>query len=502
MKKFPPGFFAMLAAGIFLAGFSSHASAQAVMTTLFSNGPTSNRVNVVLFAEGYKTNQSAQFLTDAAATVSNLLSTPPYNEYTNYFNAYAISVASVDSGSDHFTPTTNLVNTYFNSSYDYGYQIPSQNTQRLITIPPNDKDATYNNGKGKIQALLTNQNLYAATNLLLVTNVLPQLNATNRFIVLVVNDSQYGGSGQPPDTNDSLPFAVTSLGVDIQSGVSSFDIIAHESGHTLAGLADEYTNAYAGLTPVERPNATTNTVLANVPWKAWIINGVPVPTPSTSDWTSFVGVFTGAQYHATSWYRPRYDCKMNHLGVPFCEVCSEAIVKGIYQKLRAVDALFPPTNNPVLTSTQAVAFSVTRLQPNTHNLLVQWFTNGVIATGQTNTTFDFATASFTNGNYSILAAVRDNTSFVRNDPSNYLSNTVAWNVTVGISSLRLVAPKWLTNGQFSCTVTGVALNGFVMLGSTNFTTWTPLSTNALTGGAFNFTNNPALPRRFYRALAN
>ena len=75
------------------------------------------------------------------------MSTPPFNAYRSYFNAFAISVASVQSGADH--PLSGVFhNTYFNSSYG------SYGVERLLTIPPNDQDANYADGEGKLTALL------------------------------------------------------------------------------------------------------------------------------------------------------------------------------------------------------------------------------------------------------------------------------------------------------------------------------------------------------------
>ena len=463
------------------------------ITTILTNGPATNRINLILFAEGYKTNQLAQFTNDARATVSNLLMTAPYSEYTNYFNAFAIAVPSTNSGANHSaTGNTNL--SYFNASYN------SLGLTQLITIPPNDRDATYSKGKGKLEALLTNAALYT-NQLSLATNLLPKFTATNRFLILVVNDSLYGGSGQPPTNTDAYPLAVTSLGN--AGGVPAYDIIAHESGHTFASLADEYTNAFPGFVPVERANVTTNTVLANIPWNAWIEEGIEIPTID-SGFNSYVGLFPGAEYQTTNWFRPRYDCKMNHLGQGFCEICSEAIIKGCAQRLRLLENIFPASNNPVLTSTQTLTFNFTRLQPSTHNLLVQWFTNGTAATGQTNPAYTFNPAAFTNGNHTLRVALTDPTPLVRTDPAHVLSNSLVWNLTLGVTSLQLTNARWRTNGQFTCAVAGVALNGLVMQATTNLTltnNWLNLSTNALTNGVFLFTNTPgAIPRRYYRAL--
>ena len=73
----------------------------ASIQTILTNGPVSNRLNIVVLSEGYTTNQLAQFPVDATNAVNALLSHQPYQEYRNYFNAFAIKVASSQSGSDH-----------------------------------------------------------------------------------------------------------------------------------------------------------------------------------------------------------------------------------------------------------------------------------------------------------------------------------------------------------------------------------------------------------------
>ena len=70
---------------------------QATRSTILTNGPTSNRINIAVLSEGYQTNQLGKFLVDATNVVNNLLAASPYNEYRSYFNAFAISVASTNS---------------------------------------------------------------------------------------------------------------------------------------------------------------------------------------------------------------------------------------------------------------------------------------------------------------------------------------------------------------------------------------------------------------------
>jgi IgA Peptidase M64 len=497
---------------LLLAGAAVRAEAQASLAVLFTNGPASNRVNIVLFSEGYKTNQLATFLTNAANAASNLLTAPPYNEYSNYFNAYAVSVASTNSGSNH-TPykTASTNKTYFSSSYNSATNLP-----QLITIPPNDRDANYADGQGKVQALLTNLTLYAATNLAVATNVLPWLTPSNRFVVLVVNDTTYGGSGQPPNATNPLPIAITSLGST--NGVPAAKIIVHESGHTLAGLADEYTTPDTAITPVERPNATAMTNFGQIPWNAWIdTNLVALPTPDTGNNALLVGLFEGAEYNATGWYRPMETCIMNDFSAPatvFCNVCAEAIVKAINQKVRTLDAYAPATNNNhvTLATTNAALFSITPLRPSTHSLDLQWFTNGVAVAGATNASFTLLPASLTNGPCTVQAQVHDSTlpahaltlynsgPLVLNDPNHVLSNSVSWTVSIGLTNLRLTSPRALAGGLFAVTITGTAPYGFVIQASTNLANWVPVATNTLTGGAFDYTNNAGVSPRFFRTV--
>jgi hypothetical protein len=211
MKRF--ALLLVFLAASLVAGLSPRACAQATLTTLFTNGPTANRINLVVLSEGYTASQLGQFLIDARNAVSNLMVTLPYREYSNYFNAFAISVASTQSGSDHYTPTVKLVDTYFNSTYD------SYGLQRLITIPPNDWDSNYADGQGKVDALLQ--------------SLMPEYD----LVILLVNDTQYGGSGGT--------ILVSSL------NSSSAEIVRHESGHTFGDLTDEYSSAYPGYIPVE-----------------------------------------------------------------------------------------------------------------------------------------------------------------------------------------------------------------------------------------------------------
>ena len=442
------------------------------MQTIQSSGSVSNRLNIVVLSEGYTASQLAQFLVDATNAVKALLSYSPYAEYSNYFNAYAIKVASRASGSTEYSYTVTN-NTYFNSIYAPGGGY-------LITIPPNWADTNYSHGQGKVDALL-------------------QTNMPNcQLPILLVNDSDFGGS------DGFYKTAIASTG-DLIYETNWPYMLTHETGHVLANLSDEYTytNPYAGAPSTEGANTTQETNRALIKWNAWISTDTPVPTPDNYDFgDNVVGLFEGAQYHPTNWYRPEVNCIMNSVEVPFCSVCSEALVLAIYQRVRPVDAFSPDSTNFSITTTQALAFSLTLLQPATHNLNVQWFTNGVACAGSTNSGFTLIPQFLPNGSNWVSAVVRDNTSLVRNDPTNLLSQTLIWSLNVNLPQLRLDSPVSLAGGKFAFRVSGNAPQGFCIRGSTNLASWVSLSTNSLVSGQYWYTNTgtASFNTRFFRAV--
>ena len=437
---------------------------QGTLFTLFTNGPAAKRLNVVVLPEGYTASQTNLFLIDATNAVNNLLAQPPYQEYKNYFNAYAIFVASAETGSDH--PLAPLYrNTYFNSSYN------SFGNPNLITIPPNNFDVAYTNGQGKVDAILA--------------ALFPQYD----MVMMVVNDGEYGGSG----------------GITLITSVHLLapEIVVHESGHSFGMLTDEYTDPYPGYTAIEQPNATAVTSSNSIKWKDWIPSGTLIPTPDVATNSSRIGLFQGAQYNTNGWYRPKHDCKMNHLFVGFCEVCGEQLVKSIYTQVRPIDAFLPAATNFGIYSTQAVTFAVTPLQPLTHNLAIQWYTNNFPANGATNPLFSLVPNTLGNGSHTLKAVVMDTTSLVRTDPLNVLKQTNTWNLFVSLNELSLVSAQSLTGSRFRFTVTGTAPQGFVLQASTNLVNWSPLSTSMLSAGKFDYTNAGLtnVAQKFYRTIS-
>lgn len=433
-------------------------AAQTDFYTIQTNGPAANRLNVVFLSEGYTTAELPQFLVDVTNACNLLFEATPYTEYRSYCNAFAIAVASSQSGSDH--PVSNTFrNTYFNSTYG--------SSDYIMTIPAGDT------GHGKVNALL---NTY-----------MPE----SDLAILLVNDRAIGGSDGGGGT------AIVAMSPWLS------EIMLHECGHVLANLGDEYADANPGYPDVEEPNTTRETNRAAIKWSAWISTNTPVPTPLGQQYASVVGLFEGAHYHSTGWYRPKQNCRMNSsFDEAYCEVCSEALVLSIYRQARPIKSFSPATTNLLITGLLPLDFSLIVLQPATHSLNVEWLTNGVVVPSATNTTFSILPAMLGNGTNTVASRVTDPTPLVRTDTGNLLSQTLSWTVAMPSPKLELTNPRWLPPGEFAFRVAGVAPLGFAILASTNLIHWQSVATNTLVSGQYDYTNNGGSnqPWQFYRAV--
>lgn len=296
---------------------------QFPVTAIMQNGPDSSRINLVILSDGYTQDQMSKFLKDAADVSEKLFQNTPFKEYRSFFNVYAISVPSAESGATHPGTATDVtepaspvqnINNYFGSTFDYF------NIHRLLVA----------RRSGNIY------NVLAAS--------FPAYDQT----LILVNSPVYGGSGGFFPTSSTHP--------------SAAEISIHELGHSFASLADEYWagDSYAA----ERQNMTATANPQQVPWKNWVGEQSVDVFPHGS-----IGV-------PARWYKPTSrECKMELLGKPFCAVCREAIIKRIYQLVNAI-ADFSPKQATVPAENTSMRFSITPLYPEPSTLNVRWSLNG------------------------------------------------------------------------------------------------------------------------------
>lgn len=263
-------------------------TADAAYTRIYGDGDPGHSVDFVFIAEGYRSDEMEKFRTDVRHLSDALLTEPPFSEYRDKINIWAVEAISSESGTDIPGEKT-YKNTVLNSSfYTFG-------TDRYITTQD-----------------MKSISDYAA--------VVPHDN-----IIVLINSDRYGGGGV----------------YNYYSGATaghplSPKVLIHELGHGFAGLADEYYSssvAYDEFYPLDvepwEPNITTMVDFSSK-WKDLIDQGIPVPTPPNPEYEKITGLFEGAGYSAKGIYRPEADCRMKSNGEKgYCKVCRETIRKMI-----------------------------------------------------------------------------------------------------------------------------------------------------------------------------
>ncbi|MCC5877139.1 MAG: hypothetical protein JJU11_13040 [Candidatus Sumerlaeia bacterium] len=234
------------------------------------SGPDGNRFVFVILGDGYTQENLDAGIFDEHVEVflEALRGREPWGDYMNLVNVYQINVVSNEEGADNIDgPDGPLVDTYFNTAFW------SEGIERLLA--PNIQ------GWGRA-ALAANQTVGVG--------MWDQ-------IVLLVNTTKYGGSGGNLAVGTANEWAP--------------EIILHELGHSVAGLADEYSTPYPGYPPGDRePNVSFAPSGAGLKWLPWVEEGTPLPTPDTEEFNEVVGSFEGARYLEEGIYRPWRSCLM------------------------------------------------------------------------------------------------------------------------------------------------------------------------------------------------
>jgi hypothetical protein len=270
-------------------------------TKILDHGPANARWNIVIMSDGYQAGQLSQFAADAQKFVSKLLATSPYDVLQRAINVFRVDVSSTDSGADDPVTCTGgtgaTARTYFDASF-------------------------CNNG---IQRLLE---VNETTALTVAAAQVPEFHVA----IVIVNSTTYGGSGG----------GVATFSVHPDAG----EIALHEIGHSAFDLADEYEyyvgcgletdhDVHPATEPVQ-PNVTIDSDRATIKWRDLIAATTSVPTTRNADCTKCdpqaspvplgtIGAFEGAHYYHCGAFRPAFDCRMRHLGIPYCAVCERVI---------------------------------------------------------------------------------------------------------------------------------------------------------------------------------
>lgn len=382
-------------------------------------GDARNRLALHYLAEGYPLKDDAQeaFLALARGMHALLLTTEPFREYQSYLSADAIHLASKDQGVDR-VPGDVVRDTVLGGKIEWDVFTADAGKARAICARADGPAA------GSLAVIIGNDIAGVAT----------------------------GGGGMA-----AIPKTFASA-------------LAHELGHALGGLRDEYdttpgTNPQRGeprkreknvpvrpLPPNLMAGSDRDEVLARASWRAWIDAG------QARWWNGAgVGAFEGGDHTPFNVWRPQAQCMMRTSGAHFCVVCMEAMVKSLYRIVRPIDAVDPEGREIALGKGDTRLFKVYPMKPRSRFLDTAWSLvrlpaprgDGPTAVkeeptpvrvpphgrlfepdGRVLEALRLNAADLEPGLYRLAVTVRDSTPWVLADEENLLSQTRDWTITI------------------------------------------------------------------------
>jgi len=251
---------------------------------IISNGPSSEKIDIVVIAEGYTAQERELFYRDADAATEAIFRHEPFKSRRGDFNVTAVALESQESG----------------------VSVPHQGVWKDVALDSNF-DTFYMN---RYLTTLSIGKIYDAIG-----------GIPCEHIVIIANTETYGGGG-----------IYNSYTLSTAHNARFAQVVAHEFGHSFGALGDEY--AYddmyeiwypAGIEPWEQ-NITTMTDFASK-WQDML--GVKARNGDCSEFV--VSTLEGAGYQSKGAWRPVEECIMRVFHdkekheTTFCPVCSRAI---------------------------------------------------------------------------------------------------------------------------------------------------------------------------------
>ncbi|MEV8535467.1 M64 family metallopeptidase [Streptomyces sp. NPDC051211] len=322
------------------AGRLSAAEQQAdgEVAKVIDNGPSPDRLDVVVVGDGYTADELAQFHADARTKWAEIAAVEPYATYPGLFNVWTVDAVSRESGVTGDPARDTVRDTALGSYFWCG------DIERLLCVDQEKVDA------------------YVAR--------VPDAD----LVLVLSNSTKYGGAGYN-EPSESLGYdgIATASARNEKSG----QVAVHETGHSLGRLADEY--FYPGLPDYERYTgrepAESNVsgldaaamAARREKWHRWL--GEPSPDGGT------VGAYEGGGYYVTGLYRPTDGSLMRVLDRPFNLPGVEAMIAGFYRHARPVTALTP--TGQTLRGHHAATIALPRLTGKAaQRLTVRWYLDG------------------------------------------------------------------------------------------------------------------------------
>jgi hypothetical protein len=234
---------------------------QNYATKLIDHGECGSNVNLLFMPEGYRAEEMGLFRERVKSVMAGLVRVAAFREHANRFDAWISEIPSEESGLSD-------VNAVRQTAWGIRYGVEER---RAIfwgsQAPPGRTILQWSRAKTQSSADVT---------------------------IILVNSTERLGS---TDRNRRVVF----LAADASAGRG----LAHELGHGLLGLADEYDYGVCRSEQAgQSPNTTRNSDAP--PWSS-IVTTAPLE---------------GAEYCRTGVWKPTGVCLMHHQAEDFCPVCA------------------------------------------------------------------------------------------------------------------------------------------------------------------------------------
>jgi hypothetical protein len=297
------------------AALRSKPSAYLGWADVVRHGPSKNRVDIALMADGYEMDNLKGFDKLAGDIPPLYERQETFREYYAYFNFVRAVMVSKENGVD---------------GYGREYDTPL-NAHTLGTFAG-----------------------HVGIDRALVMEVLRRIEGSDGLAIVFVKNGVLGTGGSGVAT----------------IGGREVKTVIHEFGHAFAALGDEYQSAQShaqGGAVGEAPNVSASNDPKSVPWSHWLEAKHPG-----------VGMHEGASGHVKGAWRPTSTGCVMEDAQSFCIVCREQIVRCIYAIVDPIDACSPDPVRQGSPESLAFAddtfkFRVEVLQPSTHALDVSWY---------------------------------------------------------------------------------------------------------------------------------
>lgn len=273
--------------------YSSTASAQTVeINKIIDNGPDENKKVFLVMGDGYTAADKPKFNKD----VDHLLMAPAgvfghdiYQQFQRAFNVYRVNLVSIESGvSKPQAPKNTALKTVFLDDFALKWVDTEKNHSNDL-IDQLFKDF------GNLKRIKFD------------------------YILVLLNESRYGGKS----INNRIFMTCCSNLAE--------PLLAHELGHVMVNLYDEYFFDGQPDPYVDGRNCSTDPNRLNISWKDLIKSMTPLPTAFSSGMDpNTVGAFQGCNNRTTGYYRPVDKCRMRDLyndQAIFCPVCQRLMIK-------------------------------------------------------------------------------------------------------------------------------------------------------------------------------